>query len=355
MKVDLKQFLDYYKHQQGEIIMRDLPAILFGSLAACTFTFTANAQDNNFTVRPDPEGAKVTVLLDSMVTEKWTMASGEVGATPMRFHISADHTYHGVEYWFNTTIEMEFPEDVRQTVFDNLTNAFYSNVTITDRGVSYLIVSSTDLDLHSTLEGEGAADVKFQPHDCTRVTGECAFTKVRPGKETVYYIRTSTFSDGIWTDRLNYDPAKDPQGRSDLVVESRFSVDATGTTIDMEKKTYGGGKEYLTLLTRVYEKQKDVKQPDQPSLPDGNYASVGMSCTENSVMIQVGPARQSIAAGKRALIRNAGSKPIIECTSDVALETSCPSRGYVLVSFKNDFTALGCYKGNPPPNPWGQD
>jgi hypothetical protein len=123
----------------------------------------------------------------------------------------------------------------------------------------------------------------------------------------------------------------------------------------MEKKTYAGGKEYLTLLTRVQEK-KEVEIPkEKPVLPSGDYASIGMSCFEPKVMIEVDDARRSIEAGKNALIRNAGSKPKIECGSETVLETSCSSLGYVLVSYKNDFTALACYKGSPPANPWAKE
>lgn len=335
--------------------MKTITTFAFYLLMTSIFTLGVNAQEPEFELRPGSEQAEVTDRLDNQAIEKWTMRSGELGAAPMEFHITSEHSYHGTDYWFNTTVEMEFPAAVRQQVYNNLTDAYYNDVKLTDRGVSYVIISSTDLAIRTLTEAEAIGKLKFEPHDCTRVLGECAFVRTQPDGQKSALIRTSAFADGIWTDRLNYDQVQDTQGRADLLEESRFSVDTTGVTIDMEKKTYKGDKQYLTVLKRIYEKQEDVEQPDRPSLPSGNYANIGMSCNESLVLVEVGPARQTIMAGKRALIRNAGSKPKIECTSDTALETSCTSRGYILVIYKNDYTALGCYKGSPPPNPWGQD
>jgi hypothetical protein len=327
----------------------------FCLLSSCLFTQIGHAQAAEFTITPDPNGATVTEQLENSSIEKWTMTSGEVGANPMSFHILSEHSFHGVDYWFNTTVEMEFPENVRQQVYDNLTNAYYNEVKITDRGVSYEIISSTDLDIRTLHESEAVGELKFQPHDCTRVLGKCAFLRIKPDGTKEYLIRTSAFADGIWSDQLNYDPSLDPEGRESLLEKSRFSVDATGVTIDMEKKTYAGGKEYLTLLTRIQEQQEVETPSNKPVLPSGDYASIGISCTKPKVTIEVDDARRAIAAGKRALIRNSGSKPKIECGNETVLETSCPSLGYVLVSYKNDYTALACYKGSPPANPWAQE
>lgn len=80
----------------------------------CIFTQATYAQDTKFTITPDPNGAAVTEKLENSSVEKWTMTSGETGANPMMFHITSEHSFHGVDYWFNTVVEMEFPENVRQ-------------------------------------------------------------------------------------------------------------------------------------------------------------------------------------------------------------------------------------------------
>ncbi len=85
--------------------------------------------------------------------------------------------------------------------------------------------------------------------------GDCKFTKYFPdgvGNHVVQHlVRSSELTDGIWTDRVTYDPACDSEQRSDLLEESRFSVDARGVTLGMERLEYRDGAVIVSTLEHL--------------------------------------------------------------------------------------------------------
>jgi hypothetical protein len=81
--------------------------------------------------------------------------------------------------------------------------------------------------------------VSYQPHDCRATLGECRAVRTDPDGRPSYLLVRTGESGGIWHEQVRHDPARDPQGRTDLLTESFYSLDANGVLVDMNRIDHG--------------------------------------------------------------------------------------------------------------------
>ncbi len=81
----------------------------------------------------------------------------------------------------------------------------------------------------------GGVQVRWDPHDCRAVVGECRTARTNPNGRVDYLAVTTSETGGIWHETIRRDPARDLQGRTTLLQESLYSLDATGMLIDMNR------------------------------------------------------------------------------------------------------------------------
>ena len=81
----------------------------------------------------------------------------------------------------------------------------------------------------------GATRVTYDPHDCFATTGLCKTVRTgADGRQRFLAVQTSE-QGGIWREEIRLDPGRDPQGRSDLIRETLYTVDASGMLIDLNR------------------------------------------------------------------------------------------------------------------------
>lgn len=306
----------------------------------------ASAQD----IRPGPNSPEVTEELDLNVTSEWMTSYIRDGVAPSNVRVSVDPISRGQAIWFDTTVEFILDEADRKPLYDRLFRIGYANTSITENGVSYLTNSSTDLQLR-TLTTSDVKETRFIPHDCTRVLGECAFEK-RVKKQSLFYLRTSSFADGIWRDTLAYDPARDPKGRSDVVEESVFSVDAAGVIIDSEVTRFARSGKSLTRMTRIdLGKVKEPQKALPPALilPEGSYFSFSRTCSQTDRAGEVADVRQALTADDRWTTANDADATIhVYCGPSEPAKSLCHQPGHVIFMTNEGRIGFGCYEGAAP-------
>ena len=303
-------------------------------------------------IRPGHPTPEVTEVINLDIKDRWIMTTGEKGVDPTVVHITSEPMHRSIYRRFETLIEIELPEDRRQQVRDNLQEGHHSQVQITDRGVSYVVESKTDLEMRSLSEVAGY-ETTYEPHDCSRVIGACAYTVNKPFGDVRHYIRTSSFKDGIWNDRVNYDPARDPEGRSDLVEESIFSVDATGLTMDLERTEFRDGKTFVTRMNHV--ESITAEEIVRPAVPDGSYGALGSSCHKGHAIVSMASGDLRINDGGRAALPvDAETQVILKCGTTTQTDTTCSRAGHLRVLLREGWMAVGCYEGPIPADPWAE-
>ena len=334
--------------------IRDLrPALVLSILAS-----SACAAAGQDAIRKGHSAPEVRDEIVSGEINRWVLRTGAVGEKPMMIHVSSEAVRTGYYNDFRSQVELEIAEGRRELVKKNLEDRYFDNVRLTSRGVSYQVENNTDDQLRSLVE-RGASDISYEPHDCTRVIGKCAYTVSGGGKPVRHYIRTSAFNDGIWTDRITFDPDRDPDGRSDLVEERRFSVASTGVTIDMQRTQYRDGRVYQTVLQHVGRVVPEVdERPKVASqeLPQGSYVGIGSTCEDGEVELIVGQSRQALGLGQRIVVANArdaaAKLSCKESNGKSTVGTTCSKAGHIRAWNMKGATALGCYEGPAPANPW---
>lgn len=193
-----------------------------------------NAQNG---VRVGHPGADPTERVVDGEVNRWVRTVGTTGEEPSVSNITSTAVRTGYHNEFKEAVELVYPPEEREQVKRNLENGSYFDVEITANGVSYHTETFADEAMRSILERHYPT-VEYTPHDCSRVIGVCAYTAKYAGSEPLHYLRTSEFQSGTWTDRVNYDPERDPAGRTDLVEERRFSVASSGVIKDMDQKFF---------------------------------------------------------------------------------------------------------------------
>ena len=95
--------------------------------------------------------------------------------------------------------------------------------------------AETDPRLRTVVSDRGGPVVRWNPHDCRAVPGECRTARTNPDGRVDYLIVTTSETGGIWREEIRRDPARDQQGRTTLLQESFYSLDEGGMLIDMNR------------------------------------------------------------------------------------------------------------------------
>lgn len=326
-----------------------------------------------FDVVPGPAEQALTARPQTAEPYRFEMMAGPNDANLTRFVIEARPTELGPEVdWWRTRVEFEAPAGLRPRYAANLESAGYEGVEVTASGVAYLITSSMDHEGRTLTESDAGGVIRYEPHDCFRTLGECRFTSIGPDGRETHYLRTSRFSEGVWTDRLARDPARDPEGRSDLLEETRYSVDAAGVTYTMEKTVRRDGDLRVTRLARLSPRmevsaapagQEDRAAPAAPrpsapqgrrgaALPAGHHVTFEAECKAGEATLESGHRRWRIEPGAAMVIPAHDIDWRLRCQDGGFAATSCWYPGHVLVTWTDGIVRLGCYRGRPPSDPW---
>lgn len=100
-----------------------------------------------------------------------------------------------------------------------------------------VVLRATDrLDpLGRTMVSDRGVRTAWEPHDCRGVIGECRTVRINPDGRREHVVVTTSEAVGVWREQLRRDPARDPQGRTTLLREAYYSLDAGGMLIDMNR------------------------------------------------------------------------------------------------------------------------
>jgi hypothetical protein len=281
---------------------------------------------------------------------RWIQTVGIEGEEPSVSNITSTAVRTGYQNDFSGSVELVHPVQERERVKRNLENAGYFDVKITANGVTYQIETFADGDMRAILERHyPTAD--YTPHDCSRVIGTCAFSVTYGGSEPLHYLRTSEFTGGVWTDRVTYDPKRDPAGRTNLVEERRFSVAPTGIVNDMDRKLYlpDGVWEITTRhVERFVPKVEPIITTARPELAPRDLNDAGIGCTGGILHVVIGDERIEIKPGSqltRAVV--AETSVGLECTTDngtMSVGTKCFRNGHLRASLVGGWAAMGCFE-----------
>ncbi|MEL7467823.1 MAG: hypothetical protein AAFN27_05155 [Pseudomonadota bacterium] len=331
------------------------PACLLLGTALLTAGCNMNAQNG---VRPGHTETAPSETMVSGEVNRWVRTVGEIDEEPSMSNITSTAVRTGHYNDFRETVELVYEPERRAQVKRNLEDANYYDVDITENGVSYYTQTNADEEMRSILERHYPT-AEYTPHDCTRIIGTCAYTVTGGGAEPRHYIRTASFKRGIWTDRVNYDPERDPAGRSDLVEERTFSVAPTGMIKDMAQKLYFEDTVYLVNLRHVERVLLDVEEEVEvarPELAPGDDGDVGLGCTDGTLHAVIGEERKQIGAGGNLTLPVSAKTSVgLECTTangTMSVGTRCFQKGHLRALFVDDWAALSCFEGEAPATPW---
>ena len=302
----------------------------------------ANAQD----IRPGHDTPEVTDLFNLDDFTEWSMDAGMEAGGLAPHHVTAERVSHGARMRFSRIIEYILDEPDRYPFYQRLFKAGYYTE-VTPRGVSYQIDEYTDLKMR-VLSQKDARETRYEPHDCKRTIGACAFEK-HVGKRVFHFIRTSSFADGVWRDSVAYDPVRDPKGRDDLIEESTFSVDEYGVLIDAEIRRFSRLGTNLTRMTRVGLGEADPSLPPALALPEGSYFSTNVTCSAPERMIEISGVSRKLANADKWVTNNEEDALVsLECGPKQTSSGSCRLPGHVIVLANEGRVGFGCYEGAAP-------
>jgi hypothetical protein len=313
---------------------------------------------SEFIVRPGAKSADVTGPPESGSRYTYEMVSVIEGVPGNRFLIDRRlvRNHVGTLYWEERFTIVTGPEQ-RDGLAKHLEQANYAEITVTEKGVRFLIEAQSDRDNRLTEAFETMLAKKtYRPHDCDRVPGECRFTVEESGKAPLHLLRTSHFRDGLWRDEERYDKGRDPDKRDTVRDERVFSVDANGVLFDMRTTRRTGPKVEVFQMTRLSPPLAGggVARPvPAPDLPDGSVAEISTTCEEPVVVFHSGERNWQMQRGDRGSFEGPDRNWKIACGS-AYIGTACPEgRSHVRVVYDAGHVVLGCYEGGVPENPFG--